>query len=102
MCELGTLDSPAKIYNVLDILLYPLKEFSKDFLPAVTKNDKGSFTDRIALISLPVPTMGRKAFIAISRAVEYWKYYTNFNKFFRLKDGQGPGYWPTKFFCGLG
>lgn len=34
-----------------DILLHPLREVSKDFLPVVTENDEGSFTDRIALLA---------------------------------------------------
>lgn len=53
MCELGTLEIPAKsciFGEVGNILLHPLREVSKDFLPAVTKNDEGSFTDGIALI----------------------------------------------------
>lgn len=55
MCELGTLEIPAKSCIFFrgggDILLHPLREVSKDFLPVVTENDEGSFTDRIALIA---------------------------------------------------
>ena len=51
MCELGTVEIPAISFNSFDILLHPLREVSKDFRPAVTKSDEGSFTDRIALIA---------------------------------------------------
>lgn len=51
MCEFGTLETFAKSFNSFHILLHLLREVSKDFLLAVTKNDGGSFTDRIALIA---------------------------------------------------
>lgn len=74
MCELGTLEIPAKSRIFLDILLQPLREVSKDFLPAVTKNDEGPFTDRIALIAPAFLCNGWKSIYCISRAIEYWKY----------------------------
>lgn len=58
MCELGTLTIPAQSCDSLDFY-YTASQIAKDFLPAVTKRDKGSFVDRVSLF-LTKQSMSRR------------------------------------------